>query len=60
MTHFDKSPTLSASDPLAQASYVSHQKSHLSVDALPSPVRVGPSYYEKPEKILKRLEAPSN
>jgi len=40
------------------ASYVSHQKTVYSVDTLPNPVRIGPSYYEKPEKLIKRIEAP--
>jgi len=43
---------------LDNATYVAHEKVHYSVNALPHPVRIGPSYYKKPENLIKRIEAP--
>ncbi len=42
----------------AENSYVSKESVHYSVNPLPNPVRVGPSYYEKPTAMLQRIEAP--
>jgi hypothetical protein len=43
---------------LDKANYVSEETHKVEVNALPQPIRIGNSYYEKPIGTINRIEQP--
>lgn len=48
-----------AADPTLGGTIFTEKKTHYSVNPTDKPVRIGPSYYEKPKALIKRIEAPT-